>query len=150
MRDEMDRATPGSALLTTRVLWALLLAGQASYLLTVMLIWARRAIPPVTLEGRRLAAYLAIAGLVVLLPLGYHLRNQAYKKHWRGDAIAPRGYISGNLILFVLCQLACTLGLTAALVQGAFWPGAAPAAVAVAAYFVNFPNGRAMQPAAPA
>jgi hypothetical protein len=150
MPDDMDRATPETALLTARVLWALLLVGQLAFLLTIFSVRARGAMPNVAPDGKRLVAYLAIGGLVLLLPLGYHLRNQAYKKEWRGDTITPRGYVTGNLILFVLCQMACTLALTWALVSGAFWPAALPAVVAAAVYAVNFPNGQAMLPAPPA
>jgi hypothetical protein len=145
-----DDATPATALLTTRLFWALLLGAQVFFALFVYSVASGRTLPGTTPEVVRLLSLVTVAALLILVPLGYYVRGQTYKKHWRGHAIAPRGYISGNLPLLLMCAAVSVLGLVTMLVQrGWWWPTALTTAAAVAVQVVNFPNGRAMEPVPP-
>lgn len=137
-------------LLTLRVLWGALLAGIGFLFLMMLSLWHKDAVPDSPPRIARGLGYAAVILLVTLVPLGYFIRNQTYKRYWQGDAIAPPGYLGGNLALFVLCSLAASVGLAATLVartHGWHCLTAVPAVVAVAVLVINFPNGRAMVPA---
>lgn len=146
----LDDATPATALVTTRLFWALLLGAEVFFALFVYAVVAGQTLPGTTPEVVRLLSRSTVAALLILVPLGYYLRGQTYKKHWQGHAIAPRGYIAGNLPLLLMCMAVAVLGLVTMLVhRGWWWPTALTTAAAVAVQLINFPNGRAMEPTPP-
>lgn len=84
-----------------------------------------------------------------LLAAGMYGRNQVYKANWRGDAVAPLGYLRGNALLFGMIALAGLLAFGIGVWQGlptAIYQGAV---VLVGLLIFNFPNGRAMRPEPP-
>jgi hypothetical protein len=149
---ELDRLLRQRSLISIRVLWAALLAGEGLLLVTVLLMWHRGVVPSSPPHVARAISYAGVILLVTLVPLGYFIRNQIYKRYWRGDAIAPGGYLGGNLSLYLLCEIVASASLVATMIareHGWQWLAATPAAVAVAVHIVNFPNGKAMLPAEP-
>jgi len=137
-------ATPARTLLTARVLWYALVAGSVTFLIFIAMLITRGLTHPIADDAAQLLTRITWAMLLVALPLGYFLRMQCYKRHWRGELIAPQGYLVGNLILWALCEgcLLATLGVT--LLVGTLWPAVAPALIALAVLFYNHPDGRAM------
>jgi hypothetical protein len=139
----MDNITPDRALLSARVFWFALLGGQLAFVMVIFGIWRK---VPLHLD-LRVATQVSYAGVIALamfVPLGYFLRMQTYKRYWRGSIIAPQGYLTGNLVLWLLIETAATVSLLAVLIQGSFWPAGVPAAIAVALHLVNFPTGKPM------
>jgi len=133
-----------------RVVWAAFLAGQVMFLLMIAIVWEVGT--PFNKPMPDLAHGLCVVGLVLLallVPLGYVLRGQIYKRHWRGARIMPRGYLIGNIVLLGLCEVVSMVGLVGVLFAGTFWPGVIPSFLAMAVQVVNFPNGRAMEATGP-
>lgn len=146
---ELDALLRERTTLTLRVFWGAMLAGLVLLFLLVLSLWSKDAVPDSPPSVVRGLGYVVVIMLVTLVPLGYFIRNQQYKKHWRGDAIAPAGYLSGNLVLFVFCELIASVGLAATLIarsHGWQYLTAVPVLIAVVVLMVNFPNGRAMLP----
>ena len=95
----MNTTDPQRALLTLRVIWAAVLAGQVAFLIVVLALLARETVVAPGFAGIGLFWFLMLA-LFVATPLSYGLRSQMYKRHWVHDRILPRGYLSGNVFLF--------------------------------------------------
>lgn len=133
-------------LLTARMLWAGLLGGElAMSAIVVGLVVSGRATPQAPqLAGilTGIAAFMALS----LVPLGYFLRGQIYKRGWHDHAITRGAYTSGNLMLWALCEGIVMFGLMAMLITGA-WVALAVVAAAALAQILNYPTGRPMQPA---
>lgn len=128
-----------------RVIWVAMLFSQAALLVVVL---CTAGVP----RHRQIGGVLLwfnMGLLLLLVPLGYFIRAQIYKRHWVGRAIAPTGYLSGNLVLWACVEGAGLLGIANAFISGSCWPAAGPTAVAVAIHLVNYPNGLAMQPTNP-
>ncbi len=92
---------------------------------------------------------IAVTSLVVLTPVGLFIRNQVYKAHWRGPAVTPRGYLKGNVLLFVLLEAVVLEALVFAMVAGPHPGLLLVAAGSLLVQVVNFPTGRPMQPRSP-
>ncbi len=138
---------PAASLMMLRVVWATLLMGEVVFAVIAAFITfgagSARAPNP------RLGNILLFIGgvmLVVELPIGYIIRGQIYKRHWQGNAIAPAGYFTGNLILLAMCEGIVFLGLVGWIVSRVFWPTILPALVALAIQLVNFPTGAPLRP----
>ncbi|MEX0885593.1 MAG: hypothetical protein WD009_04055 [Phycisphaeraceae bacterium] len=140
--------TPQQALTIVRIIWGALLFGQ----LVVAGIFIY-----LTLDGgfagspdlHPLLGYVAVAVLVVAVPVAHIARQQTYKANWRGDAVSVNGYITGTIIYLGALEGAAIVGLIAVLVTGRLAPGLIVPAVAIILQIVNFPTGKPLQPAPP-
>lgn len=141
----MDHITIERALLTARLFWAALLGGQIFLAFAVVKMWHAGVVPAAAPAAARIILLVPIVLFVTLVPLGLFLRNQIYKRSWQGPAIAPQGYLTGNLVLLALCETVVLSSLIASLLLHAFWPAIGPGLLAVAMQALNFPNGRAME-----
>ena len=144
----MHNITRPRALLTTRIVWACLIAGQALFAAGIALLEARNALPgggDARMHRTLFVISLVMAG--VLIPLGYFLRLQTYKRYWQGDAIHPQGYYTGNLILLALCELVGIVSLLGVFITAQWWPYALGAGVALLVQLINWPTGLPMEPA---
>lgn len=144
--DHLDQARPEAALLTVRLFWGMALASLVACVVGIHMIWRAGRLPAGPPSVVRVVTLLAVGLLVVLVPSAYVARGQTYKRHWRGDAIAPGGYILGNLLLIAACQVVAVVSLVAVLIGHSYWPGAIPGLVAVVVLLVNLPDGRVMRP----
>ncbi|MEE9403729.1 MAG: hypothetical protein V3V20_02445 [Algisphaera sp.] len=129
-----------------RLIWAVMLGGQA--VLAVVLMNVR----PAAGQGAGVSpglAWVPFGLLLVGVPVAYFIRNQSYKRAWRGHAVTPAGYQAGNVAVFAVLEVAMVAGL----VLGVLLRAGTPALAAVAAAFVlmlfNFPSGRPMEPTTP-
>ncbi len=123
--------------------WWLCLVWHAILLLLCMgyLMTGRAGIWPAASTGFAVAAGLM---LILGLPLSHMFRMQQYKRHWRGLAVAPRGYFIGNLAVLAAADLAVTLLALACIAGISGWP--LPVIAVVLAYEgFNRPHGQPMQ-----
>ncbi|MCE9588934.1 MAG: hypothetical protein K8S99_00235 [Planctomycetes bacterium] len=136
----------GRTLLTLRIVWFALLTGPLVFLGVVVMIISNGRPPQ---QGMEIMTFVAAGMLFTMVPTGYFVRMQFYKRFWRGDAVDPTGYFTGNLLLFALCEAVAFFGLVATLAQREWrWP-AVIAGAAMLVQLVNFPTGAPMRPANP-
>ncbi len=143
---------PRIALTRLRILWVAMLLTPALAFVAMFFVIGLSApthpatAPPVPTVVEALH-YISIGLLVILLPAGYFIRLQQYKKHWRVNAVAPAGYMGGNLILFAFCEAVMLFSIVVAYVAGTWLPYLMPGVVASMTYLINFPTGKPMEPA---
>ncbi|MGB0768773.1 MAG: hypothetical protein ACPGYV_13815 [Phycisphaeraceae bacterium] len=89
--------------------------------------------------------FIGIAALIT----GHMKRNQAYKAHWKGDAITPRGYVQGNTHFFAALTFGAIALFVLSITGGWPAPTFAAAPVIIGLLIFNFPNGKPMLPAPP-
>ena len=141
------KSTPRGTLITTRIIWGALLAGQIGFLFVILVIWSQEDAAAVehSEDVAQIVGYVAIAMLVVLTPIGYFIRSQVYKANWQGDVVKPLGYARGNIILLAMLEGTAFFGLIGTLIERSF--SSLPfvvAVIAMAIQVINFPNGRPM------
>ena len=135
------------ALILTRAIWVALLFGQVAFaVVTVVLISAGELGDATTLHP--LLFYISAAIFALAMLVGGFVRNQIYKRSWRGHAVAPGGYVAGNVTYLALLEGAGLFGIITTLTTGV-WAGMGVAGLAVAVQILNFPNGRAMRESPP-
>jgi hypothetical protein len=130
-------------LLTTRVIWAAMVAGEIAFMF-VVLIFGPTMNANSTVPTHRLTI-IAGAMLVVLVPLAYFVRAGVYRSgRQENGRIAPGAYLIGNIIFWSMCEGVAFFGLLVTLL--ARKPGAAfaIAVVAMAVQAINFPTGGAI------
>ncbi len=137
-------------LITTRIIWAAMLVGQIGFMAAIAVVWNLQNTFQLNPDTARLLFYISLGMLFTLIPLGYTMRSQTYKRYWQAHAVTPAGYLQGNIVLLAMCESVAIIALVATLLSGTWWPTLAPAVAAMAVQVVNFPNGRPMQPANPA
>ena len=141
MTETPDKAT--QALLSTRIIWAMMLAGQLMLLLVVAVVLGTGFI-----EGTEMPMFgwVAVGLLVVVVPVAHIVRAQIYKAGWQGESINPNAHATGTLAYLALLEMAGVVGLIAVLLTGAWLPGIVPPAVAIILQAVNYPHGKPMKP----
>ena len=140
MRQANHLGDPQQTLQTLRLIWGAMLAG----IVTVFVILTQ--VVGATPLG--LFPYLSAGAWGVLViggVAGYFVRMEHYKSGWRGHAVTPEAYASGNIILFAFLEGGAMMGNIAAFIEGPRIANIAAVAVAVAVLVVNFPTGRAME-----
>ncbi len=136
--------SPQAALFTVRLIWAAMLMGM---LVLAVVLTQSFSHPPTPAAATRFA-WTSAGLLLVTTPAGYFIRMQTYKRHWQGEIITPRGYRTGNIILFACLEAPAVASLAAGLLGRSFWPYALPAAIAQVLFALNFPTGRPLHPPA--
>ena len=134
---------PKQMLLVTRIVWAAMLAGQVLFMIVIPFIQPTE---PTENAAPQALLLLSFAMLVVLVPVGYYVRMQAYKANWRENIVTPGGYFVGNIILLAMCEGVAFMGLVNVHLRGELFPALIPTILALMVQIINFPNGRAMQP----
>lgn len=142
--DDAPAIDPARTLAVLRVLWTLLLVGQA-ILVSVAAIVMRSASKPMLDEDTAWQLFGATSiMLVVNVLLGSYLRNQIYKRHWQGHVVKPAGYFFGNIVMLAMLESVVMLGIVVSMLRLTFWPWLLPGGVALLVYLVNFPHGGPM------
>lgn len=138
-----------AALTRLRIIWTALLL--APFLLFGILIIGMApktpTVPSTDPALVNLLHYISIAMAAVLLPMGYFIRLQTYKKHWVMNAVTPRGYVMGNMILLAICEAIAMFTIIATYLAGVLMPFILPAVVASMTHIINWPTGGPMEPA---
>ena len=134
---------PKSAMATARLLWTALLLGQC------LLLGGASAFTLLHMGGHQvdtghMLSYIALFMCITMIPAGYVLRSQMYKRHWVDSTVRPRGYLLGNVVLWAICEGISLLGLVAVVLSGELLPTVIPTVLALGVLVVNFPNGAAM------
>lgn len=139
--------TKEKALMSIRVAWAALLAGQATFLCVILVVWSSgfERQP----QTATMLFYVSLGMLLTMVPTGYLVRSHLYKAHWRDQAVSPLGYFTGNLLLLTLCEGVAIAGLVATLLDGQLFPAVLPSVGAMAVQAINWPHGLPMQPTHP-
>lgn len=148
--------TPRHALRSLRIVWAFMLLGSLAFAgVVAFLLLADVYEPPgpppageavsVNLVMSAVCTALLIVGLAVAM----FMRNQIYKRHWREHAVAPQGYIGGNIVVFALLDAVCMFALIVVLITGSPLPAGALFVIAAGLLLANYPDGRPMQPHPP-
>lgn len=140
-------ASPTSAVLTLRVLWGALLLGQVSLVVVILAMGEQRFQTDKMKDFVQGLFWLSWAFLAIVVPAGYFLRNQIYKRYWREQAIEPGAYVIGNLLLLTMLEGMALFGWILALLGGRFLPTALPSFVAMGVQVINFPTGAPLRPA---
>ena len=83
--------------------------------------------------------------LAVLIPLGYFVRMQVYKRGWRAHRITPQAYVFANLLLWSLMMAVVLVSVIGAYLTGSRGVALVPAVIGVLVQMVNYPNGDAMR-----
>lgn len=121
--------------------------GQAAFLGVIV------AIGPPSNRGLRDSVttlfWLDVALLAAAVFAGGFTRKQVYKRHWLGDAIMPRGYVIGNIVLLSMLVLASLVGLLLVMLHGRLMPMVVVPLVAMGFQILNFPTGTPMRPSCP-
>jgi len=144
-RGDWSTASPANALVGVRVIWGGLLLGPVALLVVVVAVGhgSERDLGDLAM----FLFGLEVAFLVVAAVVGGFARKQIYKRHWQADAITPRGYVLGNILLLTLLEAASLFGLVLTMLHGRLIPMVLPAMIAMGLHAVNFPTGGPMQPA---
>ncbi|MEM1445848.1 MAG: hypothetical protein AAGF84_07330 [Planctomycetota bacterium] len=144
-----DFNDPDQALKTLRILWAAITFGLVAVGAVIVGIIMNQPDPgPVPLGPVRVGLYPAF-GLMALMPTGYFIRLQIYKRGWKVDRVMPAAYVQGNLILFAVIE---GVGIFSVVLGGFVGDRFVCFGIATAALFaliLNFPNGGPLRPAEP-
>lgn len=147
IKDEYHKggAERGRILLVTRLLWVV--AFIAPLVMGAVYFAAGHGGAVQTgrfVEAGRTVLYVNFALAALMLPVGLFVRNQCYKRNWRAEAVTPRGYLFGNVVLLAICEGLVILSLVNVFLNGALFPAGVPAAAVVAVHLLNFPHGGPM------
>lgn len=136
------------ALVQIRLLWVALVIGQVFF--AGFAAWAvGTGRSGAAADAGRVLLIAAVCGGAVAVLSGYFVRGQVYKLHWRQQAVAPHGYLVGNLILLAMMEAVSILAITGGLVGGCISTAFGVAFGPLFVQLINFPDGRAMLPTAP-
>lgn len=135
-------------LLASRVIWLAMLLWP--FLICLMAIAFQAGKQAWSAHVGHLSCDVSVGLSIFLMPFGYCLRSQIYKRYWQECHISPIGYLSGNVALWTCCSAIVFLGLATIVVTGSYWPAWVAVVTAVLFELINFPNGLAMEPTAPA
>ena len=152
MERQSQQITHKQALMNARVIWGVLLLSLLSLgAIGVFLIGQGMGEgaenEPVT--GDTLLSVIALIALLGGTFAGYLLRQQAFKAGWTGNAVKPRAYVTGNILLFAPVDGAATVTVIIAIVQGSIFPTMLLAALGVVVLAINFPTGSPMDETLP-
>ena len=143
MPDPMQNQTPAQALLTTRILWAALLIGPLIFVGIASQIF-KGPPPPNSDDLQKFLPLVVCAFALVELPVLYLVRGITFKKNRENDAVTPRGFLTGNLMLFAGCEGLMLFAIVTWIVTRIIMPTVLPGVLALLVMLVNFPTGRAM------
>lgn len=133
------------ALMTTRIIWGGLIAGQISFALAIAVLQSLGG-GPLHPSTAGLMFNVGLFAAVVSVPTAYFLRMQIYKSGWVAESVEPRAYVTGNIVFLAIFEAVAMLGLVAMLLGGAIWPYLLVPVLMLTVQVSNFPNGAAMEP----
>lgn len=149
MQQQLHATNPRAALVSLRILWGAMVMGLV--LLGVVLALTQNTLSQTDGPGQVRATYtvVAYAMLVLMVPVGYFVRNQVYKSGWREHAVTPQAYFTGNLILFAVFEGLALAGFLLSALVGFDPVVLIPGAIGFGLLLLNFPTGKPMQPHEP-
>jgi hypothetical protein len=138
--------SPKAALMILRLHWAASVVIPLVFAAVAIFKHESTSTPPLSINLDYVLVGLLVGTGVVAL-IGYFARMQIYKRHWQGEAVAPKGYVSGNIVLMALLELPMMVTLMMLI----FMPEQVkvllvPGALVMLLLLVNFPTGKPMRP----
>ena len=134
-----------NALTTLRIIWAILLLSPI--VVFVVLMFIVKPTPSADDRFKNILHMVSLGYTLMLIPIGYMVRLQTYKKNWQVNMVTPPGYATGNIILLGICEGAALLGVVVTFLAGEMMPYIIPSFIALLTQIINWPNGKAMEPA---
>jgi hypothetical protein len=77
-------------------------------------------------------------------PIAFTIRSRLFRSYWEGQAVAPRTYLHGMIIVWMAFELGGLLSLLGCLMSNSLVPCLLPAMGAFMFFASVYPNGRAM------
>ncbi|MCC5830425.1 MAG: hypothetical protein JJU36_13350 [Phycisphaeraceae bacterium] len=136
---------PSASLLLVRMMWAGCLVGIAVFAGFIALGVNPPADSASTGQWVRLPLFVAF----ILIPVGYLIRYQIFKRGRRQQAVNPKAFAKGNAILFAILELVAIMSLVTVIIAFAWWPAAGGVVLAMLVLLINWPIGRHLFPEAP-
>ena len=143
----MNRLRTPTALLIVRTVWFGMLLGLGA-MGAAVLTMAPGITARMPQDGFRAPVGWLIA-VVAAAGAGLFVRMQVYKRHWVAGAVSPRGYVVGNVVLFVLLDAAPAAALLIKPCTGQPASILPPMFIILFIFAMNFPTGSIMQPSHP-
>lgn len=134
-----------------RIIWGGMIASVVSIcMIAVFFILQSGHSPSATMTDQVIAWSVGLlAVLIVGSGIVLFIRMQIYKKHWQGMRVEPQGYVTGNLVVFGFYEVLTMLSLVSIIMNGPAVPLIAIGAMSIGFLFLNFPNGKPMDPTPP-
>lgn len=136
--------TPQSPLTIARILWAAMLLGELAFLV-VILVLQRSQDLPTSPETGQLLFYISAAQLLTIVPVGFVIRNSIFQKARTRGLIAPAQYLTGNVVLWALCEATAFVGLLSVMLSANLLPNLFVPALAMLTQLLTFPTGEQLQ-----
>lgn len=138
----------GQVLVQCRVIWLALVMGTLFYAGIMLFLILRDAGEGPTPVAGNPWLLTAVAGAltVTMIPIGLFLRGQFFKKGWVADVVTPGAYMTGNIMVWAMCEGCAFLGIILCFLSRQLWPSALPPALAIGMLLLLYPNGKAMFP----
>ena len=86
----------------------------------------------------------SILFLLLAAPIAFAVRSRLFRSYWRGEAVAPRAYLAGMLIVWGTLEIGGLLSLVGCLMSNSMTPCILPAVAAFLFFAPLWPNGSAM------
>ncbi|HWE01589.1 MAG TPA: hypothetical protein VG326_04200 [Tepidisphaeraceae bacterium] len=86
----------------------------------------------------------AILLLLIIGPIAFTIRSRMFRSYWRGEAVNPRTYLHGMLVVWFAFELGGLFSLVGCLMSNSIVPCLLPAIAAFMFFASLYPNGRAM------
>ena len=97
--------------------------------------------------GLPLMSYWFIGSIIFLLvagPIAFTIRSRLFRSYWHGEAVHPRTYLQGMLIVWLAFEFGGLLSLVGCLMTNSLVPCLMPAIASFMFFAFLYPNGRAM------
>ena len=137
--------TAKQALVTTRIIWAAMLAGEVMFLVVIL-----KVVLPGRTEPPHVQPLFTLIGAVMLasmVPMAFVARGIVFRRGRVSDGgggedrIAPAAYATGNIIFWAACEGVAFFGLVTAVLNGTLWPSIVITAIAMGLQAGTFPFG---------
>lgn len=136
-------ATPRSALMMARVIWAALLMGVVIAGVMMLLTFGGRASQG---NASMVPFMVSLVMAMTLLPAAYVVRAMMYRKSAVDGVVPPEKFLPANILFMAMIEGPMFTGLVMATVMGELFPTIVVPVVLLVVYVLNFPTGRVMAP----
>ena len=147
MTDQTTNLTPQQTLKNMRIMWFAMLMGQV--LFAAVVIGLSLTSEPESFESVKIIYMVAVVWGLMSVPISAFIRMQIYKKNWVENCVTPKGYASGMILSMAMIEGAALVSLVPILLHRTLGPTFALPVALIAVFAMNFPNGKAMEPANP-
>lgn len=130
--------SPAQVIMTTRIIWAALLAGQIAFAVVTWVTVAQSPPAKASPADPRALLYIALAMLATVLPVAILLRSRITSRP--GEELPARAYTSLNIASLAICEGQTFALLAFCIVTHQLMPFFGLAAVPMAVFLAMFPR----------